>query len=76
MENLGVLLVEFFELYGHYFNYHEVGISLHNGGMYYSKQKKGYPTTLKLSIEDPQDLSEYTSSFSPRSKAADLRTVR
>ncbi|KAG8954452.1 hypothetical protein FRC04_011779 [Tulasnella sp. 424] len=57
MENLGVLLVEFFELYGHYFNYHEVGISLHNGGMYYSKQKKGYPTTLKLSIEDPQDLS-------------------
>ncbi|KAG9051564.1 hypothetical protein FS837_004074 [Tulasnella sp. UAMH 9824] len=57
MENLGVLLVEFFELYGHFFNYHEVGISLHNGGMYYSKQKKGYPATLKLSIEDPQDLS-------------------
>ncbi|KAG8914857.1 hypothetical protein FRC01_003885 [Tulasnella sp. 417] len=57
MENLGVLLVEFFELYGHYFNYHEVGISLHNGGTYYSKQKKGYPATLKLSIEDPQDLS-------------------
>ncbi|KIO34748.1 hypothetical protein M407DRAFT_210152 [Tulasnella calospora MUT 4182] len=57
MENLGVLLVEFFELYGHYFNYHEVGISLHNGGMYYSKQKKGYPATLKLSIEDPQDQS-------------------
>ncbi|KAG8908521.1 hypothetical protein FRB99_005881 [Tulasnella sp. 403] len=56
-ENLGVLLIEFFELYGFYFNYSEVGISLRDGGMYYRKDDRGWTRqnqTYLLSIEDPQ----------------------
>ncbi|KAI0273533.1 hypothetical protein BC834DRAFT_816368 [Gloeopeniophorella convolvens] len=55
--NLGVLVMEFFELYGYYFNYHEVGISLRDGGTYFSKAQRGwmdYKQSL-LSIEDPAD---------------------
>ena len=37
MENLGVLLIEFFELYGKYFNYQHIGISIRNKGFYYRK---------------------------------------
>ena len=58
--NLGVLVMEFFELYGYYFNYHEVGISLRDGGTYFSKLRRGwvdYKQSL-LSIEDPADPSE------------------
>ncbi|KAI9466112.1 hypothetical protein BJY52DRAFT_1112603 [Lactarius psammicola] len=55
--NLGVLVMEFFEFYGYYFNYHEVGISLRDGGTYFSKVQRGwvdYKQSL-LSIEDPAD---------------------
>lgn len=59
-QNLGVLVMEFFELYGCYFNYEEVGISVRNGGSYFSKRQRGwYDFTKKnlLSIEDPTDFS-------------------
>ncbi|KAF8646922.1 hypothetical protein AX16_007014 [Volvariella volvacea WC 439] len=58
-KNLGVLLVEFFELYGCYFNYDEVGISVRGGGMYYNKRHRGWceGRGLALSIEDPADPS-------------------
>ncbi|CAK6954396.1 terminal nucleotidyltransferase 4A-like [Scomber scombrus] len=56
--NLGILLIEFFELYGRDFNYMKTGIMVKNGGAYLSKEE-----TLKsmgngnrpsmLCIEDP-----------------------
>lgn len=58
-KNLGVLVMEFFELYGCYFNYHEVGISIRNGGSYFSKARRGWQDPNKphlLSIEDPNDV--------------------
>ena len=58
--NLGVLVMEFFEFYGLYFNYHEVGISLRDGGTYFNKARRGwmdYRQSL-LSIEDPADASK------------------
>jgi len=61
--NLGVLVMEFFELYGCYFNYEEVGISVRDGGHYFSKRERGwidYYKTNLLSIEDPTDPCEYT----------------
>ncbi len=61
-KNLGVLVMEFFELYGCYFNYHEVGISVRDGGSYYNKTERGwgdYRTPGLLSIEDPGDPCEY-----------------
>ncbi|KAF9218364.1 hypothetical protein BS17DRAFT_742293 [Gyrodon lividus] len=57
-KNLGVLVMEFFELYGCYFNYEEVGISVRNGGSYFSKRQRGWCDFMKnhlLSIEDPTD---------------------
>ncbi|KAF7440289.1 hypothetical protein PC9H_000633 [Pleurotus ostreatus] len=57
-KNLGVLVVEFFELYGCYFYYEEVGISVREGGSYYSKMRRGwldYYNKGLLSIEDPVD---------------------
>ncbi|KAH0826966.1 hypothetical protein J3R83DRAFT_4625 [Lanmaoa asiatica] len=56
--NLGVLVMEFFEFYGCYFNYEEVGISIRNGGSYFSKRRRGWYESYKgllLSIEDPTD---------------------
>lgn len=38
MENLNVLLLEFFDLYGRRFNYDDVGISLLDGGSYFKKE--------------------------------------
>lgn len=38
-DNLGVLLIEFFELYGNNFNYFNTGISVRDGGSYFSKQE-------------------------------------
>ena len=58
-KNLGVLVMEFFELYGCYFNYHEVGISIRNGGSYFSKARRGWQDPNRphlLSIEDPNDV--------------------
>ncbi|KAK8845409.1 hypothetical protein IAR55_006122 [Kwoniella newhampshirensis] len=57
-ENLGTLLVEFFELYGRHFNYQEVGLSIRRGGFYYLKSSRGWlrpNQSFLLSIEDPQD---------------------
>ncbi|KAJ2938957.1 hypothetical protein O0L34_g17769 [Tuta absoluta] len=57
-QNLGVLLVEFFELYGRKFNYVKTAIRVKNGGSYVSKddiQKEmndGHRPSL-LCIEDP-----------------------
>ncbi|KAF8077561.1 hypothetical protein FPV67DRAFT_1684010, partial [Lyophyllum atratum] len=59
-KNLGVLMMEFFELYGCYFNYQEVGISVRDGGTYFSKRQRGWYDYYKgnlLSIEDPADPS-------------------
>lgn len=56
--NLGVLLLEFFELYGHLFNYLKVGIRIRDGGGYVQKQmiqdqmEPGYRPSI-LCIEDP-----------------------
>jgi non-canonical poly(A) RNA polymerase PAPD5/7 len=57
-KNMGVLVMEFFELYGCFFNYHEVGISIRNGGSYFNKAQRGwleYGKSHLLSIEDPGD---------------------
>ncbi|KAH9917444.1 uncharacterized protein B0H18DRAFT_938513 [Fomitopsis serialis] len=59
-KNLGVLVMEFFELYGCYFNYSEVGISIRDGGTYFNKRRRGwldYGQSKLLSIEDPGDPS-------------------
>jgi len=56
--NLGVLLLEFFELYGQHFNYLKVGIRIKNGGQYVPKSviqdqmDSGYRPSI-LCIEDP-----------------------
>lgn len=56
--NLGILLIEFFELYGHDFNYMKTGIRVKNGGAYMSKEEmlkamgSGNRTSM-LCIEDP-----------------------
>ncbi|KXN91438.1 Poly(A) RNA polymerase cid14 [Leucoagaricus sp. SymC.cos] len=66
-KNLGVLVMEFFELYGCYFNYDEVGISVRDGGTYFSKRLRGWYDPHKrgcLSIEDPVDFGNDISSGS------------
>ncbi|XP_078276342.1 terminal nucleotidyltransferase 4A isoform X2 [Rhinoraja longicauda] len=56
--NLGVLLVEFFELYGRHFNYLKTGIRIRSGGAYIAKDEimknmtNGYRPSM-LCIEDP-----------------------
>lgn len=56
--NLGVLLIEFFELYGRLFNYLKVGIRVKDGGAYVPKTEiqeqmdQGYRPSV-LCIEDP-----------------------
>lgn len=56
--NLGVLLIEFFELYGRKFNYMKTGISIKNDGRYIPKEElqremvDGHRPSL-LCIEDP-----------------------
>ncbi|TSK28254.1 Non-canonical poly(A) RNA polymerase PAPD7 [Bagarius yarrelli] len=56
--NLGVLLIEFFELYGRHFNYLKTGIRIKNGGSYMAKEdimkvmSNGYRPSM-LCIEDP-----------------------
>src|SRR6266487_2007856 len=56
--NLGVLLIEFFELYGKHFNYFRVGIRVKNGGSYINKMDMQRQLDLSqrpsiLCIEDP-----------------------
>ncbi|KAK5862595.1 hypothetical protein PBY51_017973 [Eleginops maclovinus] len=56
--NLGILLIEFFELYGHNFNYIKTGIRVKNEGAYVSKEEmlkamgSGNRPSM-LCIEDP-----------------------
>ena len=56
--NLGVMLIEFFELYGRNFNYLKTGIRIKNGGAYVPKDEitremdNGHRPSL-LCIEDP-----------------------
>ncbi|CAI9715104.1 terminal nucleotidyltransferase 4B-like [Octopus vulgaris] len=56
--NLGILLIEFFELYGRNFNYLKTGIRIKDGGSYVPKEEiqkdmeNGYRPSL-LCIEDP-----------------------
>lgn len=56
--NLGVLLIEFFELYGRKFNYMQTGIRIRDGGKYINKEEMqkdmvdGHRPSL-LCIEDP-----------------------
>ncbi|WWC85720.1 uncharacterized protein L201_000586 [Kwoniella dendrophila CBS 6074] len=66
-ENLGTLLIEFFELYGRNFNYQDVGLSIRKGGYYYLKSSRGWMRpnqSFLLSIEDPQDRDNDISSGS------------
>ncbi|KAJ2614466.1 hypothetical protein H4S08_001699 [Coemansia sp. RSA 1365] len=58
--NLGVILVEFFELYGKRFNYDNTCVGVLEQGQYLCKRRKGFynPTQpYLLSIEDPCDPS-------------------
>ncbi|XP_046898091.1 terminal nucleotidyltransferase 4B [Hypomesus transpacificus] len=56
--NMGVLLIEFFELYGRHFNYLKTGIRIKDGGCYVAKDEvqksmmDGYRPSM-LYIEDP-----------------------
>ncbi|XP_044283594.1 terminal nucleotidyltransferase 4B [Varanus komodoensis] len=56
--NYGVLLIEFFELYGRHFNYLKTGIRIKDGGSYVAKEEvqknmlDGYRPSM-LYIEDP-----------------------
>ncbi|XP_039291026.1 terminal nucleotidyltransferase 4B-like [Nilaparvata lugens] len=57
--NLGVLLMEFFELYGRNFNYVKCGISVRGAGGYFAKDQGNYfkkfvnQSPSLLTIEDP-----------------------
>ena len=63
-DNLGILLVDFLEMYGCKFNYQRMGISIRGSGSYFDrtfrnwmpKSINGRPPPLTLSIEDPQNL--------------------
>ncbi|KAF9209123.1 hypothetical protein BGZ49_006239 [Haplosporangium sp. Z 27] len=62
-DNLGVLLIEFFELYGLCYNYYAVGLSVIDGGSYFDKIARDihYPVQgvrnneMLLSCIDPND---------------------
>lgn len=56
--DLGALVVGFFELYGCHFKYRDLGISIRDGGSYFHKTSKGWGDPKKphlLCIEDPTD---------------------
>ncbi|XP_024524838.1 non-canonical poly(A) RNA polymerase PAPD5 [Selaginella moellendorffii] len=55
--NLGVLLLDFFDLFGRSLNIREVGVSCADGGRFFSKVSKGfvdYKRPFLLAVEDPQ----------------------
>ena len=55
MKNIGVLLIEFFELYGKSFDYNSVGIGFdEDGNTYYFKRQYEARKSF-LSVMDPQD---------------------
>ena len=73
-EDLGPLLVEFFRLYGTLFNYCTTGISVRNGGSYFSKILRRWFEPEKpymLSIEDPEDTENDVTK-----QAFDIMTIR
>eukprot|EP00049_Salpingoeca_infusionum_P006593 m.108993 g.108993 ORF g.108993 m.108993 type:complete len:468 (+) comp13360_c1_seq1:375-1778(+) len=54
--NLGVMLIEFFELYGHNFDFKTVGISVRKKGTYFKKRSRGFVSHRQLEmicIENP-----------------------
>ncbi|XP_071812498.1 terminal nucleotidyltransferase 4B-like isoform X2 [Apostichopus japonicus] len=53
--NYGVLLIEFFELYGVNFNYFKTGITVENGGSYFPKEDASFMTDRfsLLCLKDP-----------------------
>ncbi|XP_071824004.1 terminal nucleotidyltransferase 4B-like isoform X1 [Apostichopus japonicus] len=53
--NYGVLLIEFFELYGVNFNYFKTGITFENGGSYFPKEDASFMTDRfsLLCLKDP-----------------------
>ncbi|CAI9787734.1 unnamed protein product [Fraxinus pennsylvanica] len=56
--NLGVLLVNFFDIYGRKLNTTDVGVSCNRGGTFFLKSSKGCLVKGKpsvIAIEDPQD---------------------
>eukprot|EP00271_Cylindrocystis_brebissonii_P018746 TRINITY_DN5444_c0_g2_i1.p1 TRINITY_DN5444_c0_g2~~TRINITY_DN5444_c0_g2_i1.p1 ORF type:complete len:744 (-),score=129.75 TRINITY_DN5444_c0_g2_i1:1014-3245(-) len=60
--NLGILLIDFLDLFGRTLNIHEVGISCRAGGSFYSKRKHSPPLIddmkpYLLSVEDPQSVT-------------------
>lgn len=55
--NLGILLIDFFDLYGRKLNANDVGVSCRSGGQFYSKNIRGFSNLKRrhlLSVEDPQ----------------------
>lgn len=56
-QNLGILLVKFFEFYAHRLNTWDVGVSCNGSGTFFLKSRKGFQTKGRpflISIEDPQ----------------------
>ncbi|KAJ6792418.1 non-canonical poly(A) RNA polymerase PAPD5 isoform X1 [Iris pallida] len=55
--NLGILLVNFFDLYGRKLNISDVGVSCNSAGTFFNKIDKGFFNSQRpylLSVEDPQ----------------------
>ena len=59
--NLGVLLIEFFELFGRNFNYMKTAITVLQGGSYIPKEKCPDPENSVLYIVDPTNPEENAS---------------
>lgn len=55
--NLGVLLIEFFELYGLHFNYERVGLSVRGGGSYFEKVGSMWAHVRRFVLSPPFPLS-------------------
>ncbi|KAL8167323.1 hypothetical protein V2J09_008822 [Rumex salicifolius] len=54
-QNLGILLVKFFELYSKKLNTYDVGVSCNGKGTFFSKDSKGFlGKGFLISIQDPQ----------------------
>ncbi|XP_076964400.1 terminal nucleotidyltransferase 4B-like [Callospermophilus lateralis] len=75
--NYGVLLIEFFELYGRHFNYLKTGIRIKDGGSYVAKDEvqknmlDGYRPSM-LYIEDPLQPGPVSSSSATQSSSSDV----
>lgn len=58
-ENLGVLLIEFFQLYGRQFNYQKCCIRVKNGGQYMKKEDMA----AQMKAENGGSIGKYTPNF-------------